>query len=115
MSTKSFRESHTITERIEEAKRVLERYPNKVPIIVISKKPLIIDKEKYLVPKELTIGQFLLIIRKRMRIRAEESLFIFCRNNTIPPISAMISDIYASHQDTDKFLYLTISKEETFG
>lgn len=45
-----------------------------------------IDKRKYLVPKVLTLGQFLYIIRKRVKVSSDKSLYIFC-NRTLPVVS----------------------------
>jgi GABA(A) receptor-associated protein len=73
-----------------------------------------IDKIKYLVPKDLTVGQFLYVIRKRMRLSSEKALFVFV-NNTMPPTTQMVGDIYNRHKDSDGFLYLYYSYENTFG
>uniref|UniRef100_A0A493TIL6 GABA type A receptor associated protein like 1 n=1 Tax=Anas platyrhynchos platyrhynchos TaxID=8840 RepID=A0A493TIL6_ANAPP len=43
-----------------------------------------LDKRKYLVPSDLTVGQFYFLIRKRIHLRPEDALFFFV-NNTIPP------------------------------
>lgn len=52
-----------------------------------------LDKKKYLVPSDLTVGQFYFLIRKRIHLRPEEALFFFV-NNQIPPTSATLSSIY---------------------
>ena len=41
-----------------------------------------LDKKKYLVPYDLTVAQFYYIIRKRVNLRAETTLFCFV-NNTV--------------------------------
>ena len=43
-----------------------------------------IDKKKYLVPADLTVGQFHYVIRKRIKLAPEKALFLFC-SNSIPP------------------------------
>ncbi|RXM36730.1 Gamma-aminobutyric acid receptor-associated protein-like 1 [Acipenser ruthenus] len=52
-----------------------------------------LDKRKYLVPSELTVGQFYFLIRKRIHLRPEDALFFFI-NNTIPPTSATMGLLY---------------------
>ncbi len=52
-----------------------------------------LDKKKYLVPNDLTVGQFYFLIRKRIQLRAEDALFFFV-NNQIPPTSATIGALY---------------------
>uniref|UniRef100_A0A8C9KWV8 Gamma-aminobutyric acid receptor-associated protein n=1 Tax=Serinus canaria TaxID=9135 RepID=A0A8C9KWV8_SERCA len=39
-----------------------------------------LDKKKYLVPSDLTVGQFYFLIRKRIHLRAEDALFFFVNN-----------------------------------
>ncbi|CAM6038082.1 unnamed protein product [Sphagnum compactum] len=73
-----------------------------------------IDKKKYLVPTDLTIGQFVYVIRKRIKLSYEKAIFIFVKN-ILPPTSAMMSSIYEEHKDEDGFLYFTYSGENTFG
>ncbi len=113
----SFKNDFTLEQRSAESSRVLEKYPNRIPVIVerddrstISD----IDKKKYLVPGDLTIGQFIYIIRKRIKLKPEEALFVFT-NNTLVPTSALLSNIYTSNKDQDNFIYFQYSGENTFG
>ncbi len=39
-----------------------------------------IDKKKYLVPADLTVGQFVFVIRKRIKLEPEKAIFIFVNN-----------------------------------
>ena len=73
-----------------------------------------IDKKKYLVPADLTVGQFVYVVRKRIKMKAEKALFLFV-NNTLPPTSDIMSNVYDTHKDDDGFLYITYSGENTFG
>lgn len=60
-----------------------------------------LDKKKYLVPSDLTVGQFYFLIRKRIYLRPEDALFFFV-NNVIPPTSATMGSLYQvniSHHD----------------
>lgn len=52
-----------------------------------------LDKKKYLVPTDLTVGQFYFLIRKRIHLRPEDALFFFV-NNVIPPTSATMGTLY---------------------
>ncbi|KAK9207524.1 hypothetical protein WN943_017813 [Citrus x changshan-huyou] len=73
-----------------------------------------IDKKKYLVPADLTVGQFVYVIRKRIKLSAEKAIFIFV-DNVLPPTGAIMSTIYDEKKDEDGFLYVTYSGENTFG
>ncbi|RVW50546.1 Autophagy-related protein 8f [Vitis vinifera] len=68
----------------------------------------------YLVPADLTVGQFVYVIRKRIKLSAEKAIFIFV-DNVLPPTGAIMSGIYDEKKDADGFLYVTYSGENTFG
>ena len=81
MSTQPrFRAQITEENRAAESKRILEKYPERVPCIVerneddSSDLPEV-DKKKYLVPRDLTVGQFMYVIRKRLRVNQEQAIF----------------------------------------
>ena len=113
-----FKDKFDLKQRQEESSRVKRKYPNRIPVIVeraahcteIGK----IDKTKYLVPGDLTIGQFIYVIRKRIKLSSEQALFIFI-NETMPTISENMSLVYQNHEDEDGFLYISYSGENTFG
>jgi GABA(A) receptor-associated protein len=114
---KSFKELHTFEKRKEEANRIRLKYVDRIPVISErAEKTDIpdIDKKKYLVPHDLSLGQFVFVIRKRIKLPADQALFIFI-NNTMPPAAALMSQVYKDHADSDGFLYLTYSGESTFG
>lgn len=114
----TFKDNSPLTERKSESARIRAKYPDRVPCVVekanerddVPK----IDKTKFLVPGELTIGQFIYVIRKRIQLAPEKAIFIFVAG-TIPPSSSLMSTIYESQQDEDGFLYITYSGENTFG
>jgi len=103
--------------RVIESKRMREKYPERYPIIVTkgngSSLPNI-DKHKFLVPNDLTMGQFVTVIRKRIKLQNNETIFIFI-NNVLPPLTAPLSIIYEEHKKDDGFLYITYNGESTFG
>lgn len=103
--------------RAAESARIRGKYGDRVPVIVerAEKSDIpTLDKKKYLVPADLTVGQFVYVIRKRIKLSAEKAIFIFV-NNTLPPTAALMSAIYEEHKDEDGFLYVTFSGENTFG
>lgn len=119
LHSSGFKNAHSFLDRSEESRRVRERYPERIPIIV--EKSTVrdsdvpnIDKRKYLVPYDLTVGQFVYVIRKRIKLRPEQAIFVFVKN-VLPPTAAMLSEIYQEYKDEDDFLYITYSGENTFG
>lgn len=69
---------------------------------------------RYLVPADLTVGQFVYVIRKRIKLSPEKAIFVFV-NNVLPPTAALMSSIYEEHKEEDGFLYIAYSGENTFG
>ncbi|KAI9995513.1 hypothetical protein PInf_012578 [Phytophthora infestans] len=116
----SFKKEHPLVtgqKRQAEAQRIRSKYPDRIPVICEkadrSDIPDI-DKKKYLVPADLTVGQFVYVIRKRIKLSPEKAIFIFI-NNVLPPTAALMSNIYEEQKDVDGFLYITYSGENTFG
>jgi GABA(A) receptor-associated protein len=73
-----------------------------------------LDKKKYLVPSDLTVGQFVYVIRKRIKLSPEKAIFIFI-DNRLPASASLMSTIYEELRDQDGFLYIKYSGENTFG
>lgn len=69
---------------------------------------------RYLVPSDLTVGQFVYVVRKRISLPPEKAIFVFVKNS-LPPTAALMSSIYEKNKDADGFLYVTYSGENTFG
>ncbi len=67
-----------------------------------------------MVPADLTVGQFVYVIRKRIKVDQNTNIFIFV-NNILPPTAALMSTLYEEQKDEDGFLYITYSGENTFG
>ncbi|KAG8466324.1 hypothetical protein KFE25_002080 [Diacronema lutheri] len=113
----SFKQEHAFEKRKAEAERIRLKYPDRIPVICErAEKTDIpdIDKKKYLVPADLTVGQFVYVIRKRIKLSPEKAIFIFV-GNVLPPTAAMMSSVYEANKDEDGFLYITYSGENTFG
>ncbi|XP_012507597.1 PREDICTED: gamma-aminobutyric acid receptor-associated protein-like 1 [Propithecus coquereli] len=60
------------------------------------------------------VGQFYFLIRKRIHLRPEDALFFFV-NNTIPPTSATMGQLYEDNHEEDYFLYVAYSDESVYG
>ena len=113
----NFKKKHSLEERQGESNKVLSRYSDRIPIIVEKSSESdvpSIDKIKFLVPKDLTMGQFAFVIRKRIKLSQEQGLFLMV-NNVMAPTSEIMSNIYNNHKDEDGFLYITYCGENTFG
>tara|TARA_Y100000389_G_scaffold140468_1_gene138321 strand:+ start:12164 stop:12568 length:405 start_codon:yes stop_codon:yes gene_type:complete len=113
----TFKNKHTFENRKKESYNIISKYPHRIPVIVEKQQTsdvVDIDKNKFLVPCDLTLGQFVYVIRKRMKMPPEKAIFVFI-NNQIPMQSTLMSTIYDESKDTDGFLYVTYAGENTFG
>jgi len=114
----SFKKTYDLKKRKSESSRIREKYTNKIPIIVTKDDKCTlgqISKSKYLVPEDITLGQFSLIIRKRIEIKESDALFFFINGSTIPPISNSMVSLYEDYKDDDGFMYMTYCGENVFG
>ncbi len=115
--SKNFKSDVTFAERVKQSSDIMAKYPDRIPVYVSKRKHSKyedIDKHKYLVPKDITISQFLYIIRKRLKLESHQAIFVFI-DNTLPPSSELISSIYDRAKDLDGFLYVEFSHESVFG
>ena len=107
------------TKNRREADHLISKYPERIPVIVkkneLSKTTPDIDKHKFLVPVDLTIGQFLYVIRKRLQLPPDKGMFLFI-DGCILPNNELIHTAYnKSHDRNDGFLYAVYSCENVFG
>jgi GABA(A) receptor-associated protein len=110
-------EKLTIEDRKAEVNNISSKYPDRIPVIVKkSNKSKLndIDKKKFLVPKDLTIGQFMYVIRKRIQLGPGEAIFLFI-NNIIPATTSLMETVYENNKSEDGFLYIEYNGEEAFG
>lgn len=98
-----FKEETPADQRKQEAEKIRVKYPERIPVgyfqaffslfsypffkVVVERVPKSqipdIDKRKFLVPNDITIAQFMWIIRKRIQLAPEKAIFLFV-NKTIP-------------------------------
>jgi GABA(A) receptor-associated protein len=112
-----FEKKYDFDKRVKEARSLHSRYPLRVPIILYpsSKDQPDIEKNKYLVPVDINVSQFMYVIKKYIKIKSDEAIFIFTSNNTLVPNSWTVKELYDQNKKEDNFLYLYYSIENTFG
>merc|ERR1711907_738656 len=117
----SFKECTPFEERREESMRIRRRHEDRVPVVC---EPLPtntfapINQQKFLFPREFTVGQTIAVLRKRLPADAQQAslgtLFIFA-GGVMPSTSQTLNDVDARFCDEDGFLYLSYGEESTFG
>lgn len=106
--------TQTLDERKKICDTLMEKHPHAIPIIVDCKNDIKLLKKKYIVPKTLTMGQFMYMIKKKLSLDSTQSIFLLC-NNILLNNTQMIINIYNRHHDDDGFLYIILTLENVFG
>ena len=106
------------------AARIRQKYPDRIPVIVERGKNVPdIDKQKFLVPGDLTVGKFTNEIKKHMKvdnadgnnIDSLKAIFLFVNGKSLTRASDKMSTVYEQHVDSDGFVYITYHGESTYG
>ncbi len=122
---KLYKDEVSLSTRISESNRVLSKYTDKVPVIIDCDRELdtIVKKRKFLVPKDVSASYLISLIRSKVNLSSKKAIFIFCNSELIQG-QTMFGDIYNKYMDNlmnskkfdgDRFLYLYLAYENTFG
>lgn len=114
-----FKERKCLATRKREVVGMRSKFPSKLPVIVERYRketflPLL-DKTKFLVPKDMSVGQFMAILRNRMPLGHAHAFYFLLDGRTLPTVSMSMAEVYMAHRDEDGFLYLTYASQEVFG
>jgi len=105
----------------EEAKRMRERFPDRVPVLC-ERSPYSdlppVSKRKLAVPGNMLCGEFKYMVHKHVvqecSSRAEQTIYIFV-NGIAPKTSTPMSELYAQLGPGAGFLHVSYSAENTLG
>lgn len=114
-------------EMLAEAKKIRDKYPDRVPIIC-ERSPYCtglpeISKKKFIVAGTMLCGEFKYMIHKLIvqatpggegSMKADQTIYIFC-NGMAPKASTPMSELYDKMHGGDGFLYITYGAENTLG
>jgi len=120
-------EKPNLEDRKKESSHVCDRHADRCPIIVYTDDKTMLEKFehkeletnektkcKFLVPNELTLAQFMTIVRKKISLSKEQALWFYI-GKVMPPTSASMGSLYAEHKKEDGFLYVRLIGENVFG
>ena len=119
------KDTHDVEQRISESNRILAKHPNLIPIIISADEKIgKLKKNKFLCPSDISFSQFLCSVRKQITINSSQAIYAFCDNKILCSTSLM-NTIYHEYMEKknnivgrekyDRFMYLTICTENTFG
>ncbi|XP_023685213.1 microtubule-associated protein 1 light chain 3 gamma [Paramormyrops kingsleyae] len=116
---KPFKQRKCLATRKDEVCSIRSKFPNKLPVIVeryVREKHLpLLDKTKFLVPFELTMGQFLSLLRSKIDLSPTQTLYLMLSDHSMSCMSASMGEIYTQYRDPDGFLYITYTSQDMFG
>ena len=108
----------TLEERKEEYQKVMQTNPGKIAIIC-EKDPRSriadIEKSKYLVKNDISLNQFTLMIRNRLKIEKEAALFLLVNGKKSLTGDDSMQDVYNKFKSEDGFLYIAYASEVVWG
>jgi GABA(A) receptor-associated protein len=74
-----------------------------------------LHKTKFLVPNDITVSQFIYVIRRHIKLESPHQAIFLLINDTSPMSSEVLQNVYIKHKNEDGFLYITYAFENTFG
>lgn len=122
--------AHSFVQRCEETKKILEKSGNeRIPIIIEKSKTckdptLATIDTKFLAPRTMTVAEFQKLVRKRIKLTAEQAMYIFVLDPSVsnkasryvlPAGSQTIGALYDEKKGKDGFLRITYATENVFG
>ena len=88
---------------------LLSKYKDRIPVIVKN------NNQKYLIKKESQMSEFMVVLRKKIKIDSKKAIFIFVGEGILVPMNLKMGEIYNIYHHTDMVLYVTYKMENTFG
>ena len=106
-------ENNTFEERKSQSLKLRNKYPEKLPIIIIPHE-IELTKKKFLVPYEINFATFMKSISTNIKINKSEALFCLI-GDILPASTQSMIELYNQHVNKDGFLYIKMRKENAFG
>ena len=108
--THRYQNELTLEKRLSEFNRIRGKYPDRIPIIIEksetnSNNMPDLDKHKFLVPSDISLAQFMYVLRQRIKLKSKVAIFLFI-NNKLISTSSLIGEIYNQNKHIDNFLYI---------
>ena len=113
-----YKQIKTFDQRKLISQNILEKYPDKVPII-LEKDPTNkiqeFKKTKFLSERKYTVSEFTQKIRSEMKLPEEEALFLSVKGKYSISGQKIMENIYNTYKDEDGFLYIMYTSELIYG
>lgn len=89
--------------------KLLIKYPDRIPVIIKN------ENLKLLVKSELPMREFMVVMRKKIKISSKQAIFIFVKDGILPAMNITIGELYNMYRNEESILYIEYKIENTFG
>ena len=104
--------------RRREYERIQGLHPNRVPVILRRSETCadlpLVKKNKYLVPRDLAVCEFMTVARRHIQARSDHAVFFYIDSRLLDGNQSM-ETVRARHASPDGFTYVTYASENAFG
>lgn len=106
-----------INERRNICDSLIRTYKDRIPVICQpgNKQTPSIDKKKFLVPSDMTLGDFVCHIKRRLPHQFQHNMLVIFINNVYLKVSTTFEEAYYMYPSEDGMLYMKFYIENTFG
>ena len=114
-----YKRNNSLERRKSQCNKILQNHPDKIPVILEKDKNCTLNKPiktKYILSKEVTMAEFIKIIREKLELKPERALFFLVNGKNSVTMTEDLGNIYSKFKDQeDGFLYMTYSEEIVYG
>ena len=111
--------NNSLENRKIQFRKISEGHPDKVPVILERAKNCSINKTiktKYILSREVTMTEFIKIIREKLELSPERALLFLVNGKYSLTLDEDLGQVYDKFKDkSDGFLYMTYSEEIVYG
>jgi GABA(A) receptor-associated protein len=99
---------------IQKIKKLKNKFPNKIPVIVHQKDMKIYHK--FLVDDDLTVAQFMNVFRNKIKLSPTEAIYLCTlENKTMLITSTTFMTLYNDYKNKDNIVELIYMMDNVFG
>lgn len=112
-----FNKTKSVDKQKEDTQRLRTKYPNRIPVLVdrLNRHINKLERNKFLVPYDLTLSQFILTLRTHVKLTPDQAIFVFRDDHSLAPMATLMCELYKNHATAGGYLVLLYSGESTFG